>query len=43
MTNTLFAEGTTVIDHYSGTEAKVTDGKVTLSTDENIVLLAQKK
>ena len=43
MTNTLFAEGTTVIDHYSGVEAKVTDGKVTLSTDQNIVLLAQKK
>ncbi|SHI46936.1 alpha-amylase family glycosyl hydrolase [Aquimarina spongiae] len=43
MTNTLFAEGTAVIDHYSGIEAKVTDGKVTLSTDENIVLLAKKK
>jgi alpha-amylase len=36
----VFAEGTEVVDEYSGTRATVTDGRVTVFTPWRVVLLA---
>ena len=41
--NTIFAEGSKVKDCYSGIEATVTDGEITLFTNESIVLLEKFK
>jgi alpha-amylase len=35
-----FAEGSILIDHYSGQKAAVKDGKVNIDSDYGIVLLA---
>ncbi len=41
--NSVFPEETTLIDHYSGTEVKVIKDAVTLNSDNEIVLLEEKK
>ncbi len=38
--NTIFPDGSTLIDAYSGVKTKVSDGKVTFTSDETIALLA---
>ena len=38
----VFAEGTTLVDQYSGTESTVSQGSITLNTNDSIVLLEQK-
>ena len=42
-TGTIFQNGTTVIDAYSGKEAVVTNGKVTVDSEYDLVLLELKK
>lgn len=37
----IFAEGTVLKDYYSGKSIKVTDGKISLETDFDIVLIAE--
>ncbi len=41
--NTIFKDGTTVIDTYSGTETTVKDGNATINSDYEIVLLEAMK
>ncbi len=41
--DSVFPEGTTLIDHYSGTEASVSKGSVTVDSEYEIVLLESKK
>ncbi|NNF36007.1 MAG: alpha-amylase [Saprospiraceae bacterium] len=38
----VFADGTTVKDHYSGVETKVVDGQVEVDSEDDVVLISQR-